>query len=46
MNYRTAGEAKQQDMEKPNYTDLDSYLAFKKQTLKADTDMFGDLLKD
>lgn len=46
MNYRTAGEAKQQDMEKPNYTDLDSYLAFKKRTLKADTDMLGELLKD
>ena len=28
INYRTAGEAKQMDMAQPNYTDLDSYLAY------------------
>lgn len=46
VNYRTAGEAKQHDMEKPNYTDLDSYLAYKKIELKTDTDLFGDLYKE
>lgn len=45
INYRTAGEAKQLDMKKPNYTDLASYLEYKKQTMKLDSDLFGDLFK-
>lgn len=42
INYRTAGEAKQLDMGKPNYTDLDSYLEYKKQTMRDNSDLFGD----
>jgi len=45
INYRTTGEAKQLDMKKPNYTDLTSYLEYKKQTMKLDSDLFGDLFK-
>lgn len=32
-------------MKKPNYTDLASYLEYKKQTMKLDSDLFGDLFK-
>lgn len=46
INYRTAGEAKQLDMGKPNYTDLDSYLEYKKQTMRDNSDLFGDLFKE
>ena len=46
INYRTASEAKQLDMEKPNYTDLSSYLAYKKKEMEKDTDLFGELFKD
>lgn len=42
INYRTAGEAKQLDMGKPNYTDLDSYLEYKKQTMRDNSDLLGD----
>lgn len=33
-------------MGKPNYTDLDSYLEYKKQTMRANSDLFGDLFKE
>lgn len=46
INYRTADEVKKLDMEKPNYTDLDSYLDYKKIELKTDTDLFADLFKE
>lgn len=29
-------------MGKPNYTDLDSYLEYKKQTMRDNSDLFGD----
>ena len=46
INYRTSDEAKKLEMEKPNYTDIDSYLEYKKNELKTDTDLFGDLLNN
>ena len=46
INYLTVGEAKQLDMEKPNYTDLNSYLDYKKQAMETDSDLFGDFFKD
>ena len=46
INYRTADEAKKLEMEKPNYSDIDSYLEYKKNELKTDTDLFANLLKE
>jgi hypothetical protein len=43
INYRTAQEAKQEDMGRPHYTDLKSYIAYKKTSIKADKHMFGEL---
>ena len=43
INYRTAGEAKQLDMGEPYYTDLESYMAYKKISLQTDKILFSDL---
>lgn len=43
INYRTAGEAKADGKTKPDYTDLESYLSFKKEVVKKNNCLFGDL---
>lgn len=43
INYRTTGEAKLLDMGRPNYSDLNSYIAYKKMSVQTDRHLFGDL---
>ena len=43
INYRTAGEAKADGKTQPDYTDLESYLSYKKEVVKKNNDLFGDL---
>ena len=44
INYRTAQEAKQEEIGKPHYTNLESYIAYKKTTMESDKQMFDGLL--
>lgn len=43
INYRTAGEAKADGKTQPDYTDLESYLSYKKEVVKKNNSLFGDL---
>lgn len=43
INYRTVGEAKADGKTQPDYTDLKSYLSFKKEVVKKNNSLFGDL---
>lgn len=43
INYRTAGEAKSDGKAQPDYTDLESYLSYKKEVVKKNNSLFGNL---
>ncbi len=46
MNYRTVGEAKADGKTQPDYTDLESYLSYKKELVKKNNSLFGDLFEE
>lgn len=42
INYRTAAEANQEGLDHPNYSDLESYLTYKRHSIESDRNLFGD----